>query len=131
VEKMRGFSLMELLIVVSIIGILTAIAVPSYNGYISTSRATVAKNNLRSIYLKQQEYNTDNNAYYAIGASPCAVDNSAAINTNLFGGDSVLTGDHYYYCITQTTTTDFTAYATSVSDATEIYTITNTNVTNF
>ena len=65
-RNMRGFTLIELLIVVSIIGILTAVAVPSYQGYISNSRATVAKNNLRSIYLKQQEYFTDNNVYYTV-----------------------------------------------------------------
>jgi prepilin-type N-terminal cleavage/methylation domain-containing protein len=130
-RKVAGFTLIELLVVIAILGILTAIAVPSYRGYITTARANVAQNNLRNIYLKQQEYFTDNNVYYTVGASPCAVNNSAAINTALFAGDSVLDGTYYYYCITGTPASSFTAYATLISDTTKIYTITNTNTTNF
>jgi prepilin-type N-terminal cleavage/methylation domain-containing protein len=127
--KMRGFTLIELLMVVAIIGILTAVAVPSYQGYISNSRATVAKNNLRSIYLKQQEYYTDNNIYYKTGAT--CTDSATVINTNLFAGDSVLTNTYYTYCILQTTTSDFTAKAILIGGAATTYTITNANVTNF
>jgi type IV pilus assembly protein PilE len=128
-KKIRGFTLIELLVVIAIIGVLSAIAIPSYQGYVSNSRATVAKNNLRSIYLKQQEYYTDNNIYYKTGAT--CTSSASAINTNLFAGDSVLDSTYYTYCITQTTTADFTAKATLVSDGTTIYTITNTNTTNF
>jgi type IV pilus assembly protein PilE len=126
---MRGFTLIELLIVVAILGVLSAIAIPTYQGYVENSRATVAKNNLRAIYLKQQEYYTDNNIYYATGAT--CTDSAALINTNLFAGDAVLTNTDYTYCILQTTTADFTARAIALSDGTTTYTITNANVTNF
>jgi type IV pilus assembly protein PilE len=125
-QKEKGFTLVELLIVVAIIGIITAIAVPQYQGYIQNSRDKVAQNNLRNIYLQQQEYLTDNNTYYS-SAATCD-DYASDINTNLFAGQQVLTNEYYNYCITQTTTTDFTATAENQASG-DTFSITNNNVT--
>jgi type IV pilus assembly protein PilA len=70
----KGFSLVELMVVVAIIGILASVAVPSINKYMAKSRQSEAKTNLGSLYTAEKafaaEYVLYHTAFQAIGYAP-------------------------------------------------------------
>ena len=62
-QEESGFTLIELLIVLVIIGILLAIAVPSYLGFKDRANKTAAQANVRSALAAAETYYADNNTY--------------------------------------------------------------------
>ena len=62
-KRFHGFSLMEVMIVVVIIGILAALAYPSLEKYLKIARQTEAKTNLSAIYTAQKIYFTLHQSY--------------------------------------------------------------------
>ncbi|GAB4257124.1 MAG: hypothetical protein Kow0092_03740 [Deferrisomatales bacterium] len=61
----KGFTLVELMIVVAILGILSAIAIPMYRSYITASKKSEAKANLETLRLLEEQYYADHRAYVA------------------------------------------------------------------
>jgi type IV pilus assembly protein PilE len=68
-----GFTLVELMIVVAIIGILAAIAVPAYSDYVTRGKLVDATTQLSDGRVKLEQYFQDNRTYANVGAiiSPC------------------------------------------------------------
>jgi|TARA_Y100000294_G_scaffold28397_1_gene23957 type IV pilus assembly protein PilE len=73
----RGFTLIELMIVVAIIGILAAIAVPQYSDYVTRSRRTDGQSTLLQVAQELERCYTQFSAY---NNANCAVVTSGAVS---------------------------------------------------
>ena len=76
-SKDKGFTLVELLIVVVVIGILAGIAVPMYLGQRTKSMQSEATANLQALRLLEEQYFAENACYYATGGPPAACTNAS------------------------------------------------------
>lgn len=62
-QKNRGFTLIEIMIVIAIVGILTAIALPSYTDYVRRGKISEAAGGLSGMSVKMEQYFQDNRTY--------------------------------------------------------------------
>lgn len=103
-NRIKGFTLIELMIVVAIVAILAAIAIPSYQSYVLRSHRTVAVNALMDLASREARYYTTNNTYVAsmltlgYAADPMPVPNAA--------------NPYYNIAVTAANATSFTLTAT-------------------
>ncbi len=63
-RETRGFTLIELVMVIVIIAVLSAIIVPNFVDYVGKSAAATTKANLQMLRTAVQTYRADNNSAY-------------------------------------------------------------------
>ncbi len=87
-QKQEGFTLIELMIVVAIIGILAAIAIPNFIQYQLKSRQSEAKTNLGAIKTSEVAWQGERGCYLAVARTPALnvpAAGTKAAPTNWFG----------------------------------------------
>lgn len=104
-RKAKGFTLIEIMIVVAIIGILAAIALPYYNDYIIRSKITESVGTLSDLRVRMEQYYQDNRFYNAdgtAGSTTCGSVTQAATTYFTFACTSANSGQTYLWTATGT-----------------------------
>lgn len=119
-KPFRGFTLIELMVTVVIVGILAAVAYPAYVDQVRKTRRSDAKTALLALATRMEHYFTENSTYDGATLADLGLPDTS-------------TGGFYTISITSATATSFTISATPATadqaeDICGTYTLTNTNV---
>jgi prepilin-type N-terminal cleavage/methylation domain-containing protein len=128
IKRHRGYTLVEIVVAIALLGIISGVAIPNYFNSVQQTRAQEAQANLNVIYAAERVFFINNGTFWpAAGTSQGTAANLVAINTNL----NIDLAPPQFYPIVITSgagATSFTAVATSNRPGSaRTYTVTNAN----
>ena len=89
----RGFTLIELMITVAIIGILAGVALPAYNEYVQRGKMAEATSTLADLRFQMERYYQDNRRYTdAAGSTDCGIPAPAPPAVKYFSYECIAAG---------------------------------------
>jgi type IV pilus assembly protein PilE len=96
-SKQKGFTLIEILIVVAVLAILAAIAYPSYQDYIVRSQLAEARGALADMRVRMEQYFLDRRTYVGAEAAgmPCVTPPQGSSNRFTYSCDGAPTATAY------------------------------------
>ncbi len=141
----RGFTLVEALVVVSILAILSAVAIPSYTNHINRSKQTDAAASLMTARLEMEEFFADNGHYaatiqclpsfVATGNTACLSDCGACVGATAkpryYTLSIASTGANYQISATRKIYTWAATDVVTITGSSDSPTVANTNALKF
>lgn len=76
--RLQGFTILELMIVVFIVGVLAAVAIPTYQSYQLRSKSAEGKVNLGAIRVLEDAHFSEKNQFLAIAPEPAVIPGAVA-----------------------------------------------------
>jgi type IV pilus assembly protein PilE len=114
--RARGFTLIELMIAVVILGFLAVLAYPSYSDYITRSKISEAVANLTDMRTKMEQYFLDNRTYVGACAAGTVAPLPSAANSKYFNYVCSNLGQATY-TVTATGKADMSAFIYTIDQA--------------
>ena len=105
IREKGGVTLIEVMVVVAIVGMLAAIAIPAYNDYVTRSRRSDAFTALETVRAAQEMYRAEKGFY-----ASDFVDGGVNV---LAGCSTIMAGDNYTISVARTSNTEYTVTANS------------------
>ncbi|HEY8354317.1 MAG TPA: type IV pilin protein [Methylophilaceae bacterium] len=112
-QGMSGFTLVELIIVVAIVGILSTVAFPAYQDYVARGKVTEAVSGLADLRVKLEQYFQDNRTYvgYVDGSCNRSSDGKPAVTAKSFSFTCETASDSFKITATGISTAGMSGYS--------------------
>ena len=95
--KNHGFTLLEMMMVVGILSLLAALAIPAYNSYLMRGYMTEAQNNIAALKLAEEEFYIENNVYFYANTTNADLKTASGDRWEATGRDGAV---HFDYKVT-------------------------------